>query len=197
MRKVPKRGLQPHSQGTIPNPNPMGGFTPQHMLQQPYQWGAQQDLYQSGFSMNPALNAGNYGSPYISQPQFTAPAQMMNRAYPGPQQPNYAQSGSSAWGHQPFYNPQGMQPVNPQVMHNPQVMQPVNPQFLQPVNPQVHPAIPQGMHPVNPQSYPNAAYYNQPALLPQPAFIQQPVEVEADQEVAIDPGHGQEDQSEE
>ena len=93
------------------------------MFQQPYQWGAQQqDHYQTGSPFNPALNMGNCGTQYASQPQNTAPAPMFNRAYNVPQQPNYAQPGSNSWEPQPFYNPQPpviLQPAfNPQSFHH-------------------------------------------------------------------------------
>ena len=95
-RKIPKRGLQPHTQRNIPNPNPiLGGYTPQHVSQQPNCWGVpQQDHYQARAPFNPALNMGNYGTPYVSQPQYTAPAPLFNRVYNVPQQPNYAQPGN-------------------------------------------------------------------------------------------------------
>ena len=185
-RRVPKRGLQPHVQGTFnPNPNPWmgGGFTPQlPVIQQPYQWGPQQqDLNQSGF-LNPDFNAGNYGVPFNSQPQVVAPVQM-NRAYNGPQHPNYVQPGGNSWVNQPWYNPQSTQPMYPQqVMHpgNHQVLHQMNPQFLQP---QVH-----LRQPIAPQSYANNTYFNQPASVPQPGLLQQPVVMEADQDVTVDLG---------
>ena len=134
------------------------------------------------FFLNPVFNAGNYGLPFNSQPQVVAPAQM-NRAYNGPQQPNYVQPGCNSWVNQPWYNPQSTQPVIPQqVMHpgNHQVLHQMNPQFLQP---QVH-----LRQPIAPQSYANNTYFNQPASVPQPGLLQQPVVMEADQDVTVDLG---------